>query len=219
MNEETLEHLRKQLEDAIDERDTYRDRALPEAAAIMNTLSREVKELHEKIDLLADIVARTSEALHRGEDETMDLPALAALRMASRDELTEQIVESDGRIRALQQELWARDTQNPVLHGWGVWHAEDEEWVWWGATFMLATDQVPEGPEYRHLRVLPADAVIVSTDDSDRAAMGISPDDPTGTFKHDPEMTRRLQQGFDDLAAGRGRDLGSFAAYLEDDET
>jgi hypothetical protein len=46
-----------------------------------------------------------------------------------------------------------------------------------------------------------------------------TPDERERILEDHPELRSSIQRGLNDLAAGRARDLGPFAAYLEDDET
>jgi hypothetical protein len=75
--------------------------------------------------------------------------------------------ELPGLVRA----LYRHGAREDAILGWGVWHADDEAWIGWGATHTLATDLIPESPEYDHLKIREASALIVSVNvgDDDRA--------------------------------------------------
>lgn len=54
------------------------------------------------------------------------------------------------------------DADQGPIHGWGVWHDEDREWIGFGVTNSIAFELIPPGPLYEHLLVRRAVALIVS---------------------------------------------------------
>jgi hypothetical protein len=91
-----------------------------------------------------------------GEDEALGvchecflaLPALDADRVVVIDETHVHTEET------LQEGL-RRDRAVSDIGGYGVWHAEDEEWIGFGASSGLAAELIPPGPGYEHLSLRP----------------------------------------------------------------
>jgi hypothetical protein len=132
-----------------EERDLFRDEAVPQAAEIMNAYAIKLRAAEKELDRLR---AAVEQALNLGENEGM------------RDGKTPY----PGWWVVLDRALDSRhhlDTapdmgSTDVIHGWGVWHSEDREWIGFAATNGLAAEMVPDGPDYEHLFLRPAVAHI-----------------------------------------------------------
>lgn len=55
--------------------------------------------------------------------------------------------------------------QGEPIGGWGVWHADDEEWIGFGATNGIAAELIPVGPDYEHLSLRPVFVYIEEAGD------------------------------------------------------
>jgi hypothetical protein len=69
-----------------------------------------------------------------------------------------RVVVAQRRLMEAALTALVRVTRGTSVHGWGVWHAEDEEWIGFGASSGLAAEMVPEG--YDHLALRPVLARI-----------------------------------------------------------
>lgn len=102
---------------------------------------------------------------------TVILPALEAHKMGSAlhaasdlDAYREVVDDVDDATRRALQALRPRTDarQGDAVHGWGVWHDEDEEWIGFGATNGIAAELIPDGAQYAHLSLRPAVAHIAA---------------------------------------------------------
>lgn len=109
------------------------------------------------------------------------------------------------------------------LGGWGVWHADDEAWIGFGATNGVAAELIPEGPDYAHLSLRPVFARITPADDEpvatctsggheDVPAVGdaLSEHPDENRYPYCDECLRSLDAGYDarwwDAVSGGGQE-------------
>lgn len=81
-------------------------------------------------------------------------------RALAMDKALDGLMAQNDQLRAAAE----RDGRRNAIPGWGVWHADDEEWIGWAASRKLATNLIPDSPEYEHLKIREATALIVDVD-------------------------------------------------------
>lgn len=125
---------------------------------------RELRRLRtglEMVEAVTDI-----DIAHRYARAALDASAV----MGGRDDSTESPAGSGSDVAAAVSPAGGQDvgTGNPdvlpsteaAIHGWGVWHGEDREWIGFGATNGLAAELIPDRPGYEHLSLRPVVARI-----------------------------------------------------------
>lgn len=217
--EAEIERLRQELKDAVDERDVYRDRALPEAAGIMNTLSEVVTELQTELDQITAVmddanIDNAEKPLHdRLLQWIAQVGSTAIAVRTERDELRMVLT----RLRFLFGPVSNESLVNLITRAVG--DAERLRGVIEAVQMAEARlDTGDDEDEEDALRSHYADTIEQIL----RCALDAAdptPDERERVLEDHPELRSSLQRGMEDLAAGRVRDLGSFAAHLEDDET